>query len=43
MQRDKGILYRLFALEKKRYWQVNCFSCLTCGAEWESEPYTYDE
>lgn len=42
-EREKGILYQLFAMEKKRYWQVNCFSCLTCGAEWESDPYTYDK
>ena len=39
---DKSIFYSLFSLEKNRYWKVDCFSCLTCGTEWESEPYTYD-
>lgn len=40
---DKGMLYSIFSLEKNKYYQVERFSCLTCGAEWESDPYTYDE
>jgi hypothetical protein len=24
---------------KFRYMQVDCYSCYTCGARWESEPY----
>ena len=40
---DRGILYYLFKPEKYKYYQIDCFSCLTCGAEWESDPYTYDK
>ena len=24
---------------KMKYMQIDCYSCETCGAEWESEPY----
>lgn len=40
---DKSIFYNLFSLEKDKYYQIDCFECLTCGAEWESDPYTYDK
>lgn len=36
---DSGILYNFFHTEKNKYYQVDCFSCLTCGAKWESDPY----
>lgn len=26
---------------KIRYMQVDCYSCHTCGATWESEPYQW--
>lgn len=25
--------------QKWKHWKVVCFSCKTCGAKWESDPY----
>lgn len=31
---------RLF--RKGRYMKIDCYTCDSCGAEWESEPYEYE-
>jgi len=42
---DKGIFGGLICrtwsegLFRPRYMRVDCYSCETCGAQWESEPY----
>lgn len=38
---DGGLICKAWAegLFHTRYIRVDCYSCNTCGAEWESEPY----
>ena len=43
---NRGIMdgiYKSYAtgIFKTKYIRIDCYSCLTCGAEWESEPYEY--
>lgn len=26
---------------KTRYWKADTYKCMTCGCEWESDPYEY--
>lgn len=43
--RNKGIFGGLVCktlakgLFRPKYMQADCYSCYTCGAQWESEPY----
>lgn len=41
---DKGINDLLYKIVSKgifstKLYRIDCYYCLTCGAEWESEPY----
>ncbi|MBD9339948.1 MAG: hypothetical protein EGQ54_04055 [[Ruminococcus] lactaris] len=41
-ERDNNSFFLRFKFEKYRYWEVVCFKCYMCGAEWESDPYEFD-
>ena len=44
----KGIMSSLYSIHyteglfKIKHMAVDCYSCFTCGARWESEPYRVD-
>lgn len=43
---DKGILTGLYksyskGIFKMKYMRIDCYHCLTCDTEWESEPYEW--
>ena len=37
-EEDRSIFSSIIPHESK-HWKIECFSCLTCGAKWESDPY----
>ena len=34
--------YSWWLFGEKHHWQISCYHCKTCGAEWENDPFPTD-
>lgn len=41
LDEENSSIFSILNSHRNKHWKVECFTCYTCGAKWESEPYEY--